>query len=65
MKNKNLLSMNFLYMLIWFPMFIGWVFNIIDVVTVALDNEPLTTMFILRIIGIFFFPLGTLLGYFY
>ena len=40
---------------------IGWIMNIF-----ALAHEHATmevTMFILRIIGIFFFPLGIVLGY--
>lgn len=40
---------------------IGWVMNIIA--TVAIANDPITGMFILRVIGIFLAPLGAILGW--
>jgi len=43
---------------------IGWVFNLVGVVHLAMANAPLTTLFVVRIIGIFAFPLGGVLGYF-
>ncbi len=39
----------------------GWGFNIVKLFMMA--NEPLTGMFILRCVGVFFFPLGIILGY--
>ncbi len=41
---------------------IGWVMNIIEIVD-TVDAE-LTGMFILRCIGVFFAPLGGILGWF-
>ncbi len=40
---------------------IGWVMNIIAIVHAA--TGPLTTMLVLRIVGLFAFPLGAVLGY--
>ena len=42
----------------------GWIMNLIDVVHLAVANSPVTTMFAVRILGIFAFPLGALLGWF-
>lgn len=41
---------------------IGWVLNIIKLA--GMNAEPLTTMFIMRIIGIFVAPIGSVLGLF-
>jgi len=41
---------------------IGWVMNIFDIV--AAINDPITAFFIARCVGVFFFPLGAILGYF-
>lgn len=41
---------------------VGWVLNIIKLC--GMDAEPLTTMFIMRIIGIFVAPIGSILGLF-
>lgn len=40
---------------------IGWVWNIVKIVGTI--SEPLTAMFIARAVGVFFFPLGVILGY--
>ena len=42
----------------------GWVVNLIAVINLALADAPLTTMFILRIIGIPVGLLGAILGWF-
>jgi len=51
--------------LVWFVLvvggMIGWVLNIIKLVGM-IDSE-ITTMFVLRIVGIFAAPLGAVLGY--
>lgn len=40
----------------------GWIANIVKIIgTLA---EPITAFFIARIAGIFFFPLGCVLGFF-
>lgn len=47
---------------IWIAAIVGWVLNIVAVVhAVAL---PITGMFLLRCVGIFAAPLGSILGYF-
>jgi len=43
---------------------IGWVMNLIAVINLALADAPLTTMFILRIIGVPVGFLGAVLGWF-
>ena len=40
---------------------IGWILNIVKLVGMSMD--PLTGMLIARACGIFFFPLGMVLGY--
>jgi hypothetical protein len=42
---------------------IGWVKNIIALITMT--NSEITTLFILRIVGIFAAPLGVVLGWFF
>jgi hypothetical protein len=42
----------------------GWVANVVDVIHLAVANSPLTAMFVLRIAGIVFAPLGAVLGWF-
>lgn len=43
--------------------FYGWVMNIYYLAS-GLGDFEVTTMFIARIVGIFFLPLGVILGYF-
>lgn len=45
---------------------IGWVLNIVDIVGMATAAEVVTnyTLLIVRIVGIFVFPLGGIMGYF-
>jgi hypothetical protein len=40
----------------------GWISNIVMIAKTV--HDPVTGMFILRIIGVFFFPLGIILGIF-
>ena len=42
----------------------GWVMNVITVVKLATADAPLTTMFIVRIVGIPVGFLGAILGWF-
>ena len=39
----------------------GWIANIVKIF--AILNEPITGMFILRIVGVFAAPVGAVLGY--
>lgn len=52
------------YLGLVFGLLIGWVMNLINVVQLFLANGELTTIFLGRIIGIFLFPLGGILGWF-
>jgi hypothetical protein len=47
---------------LWVIGFIGWVLNIFAILRVM--NDPLTTLLVLRIVGIFAAPLGAILGFF-
>jgi hypothetical protein len=40
----------------------GWIANIVKIL--GADFEPITTMLVMRFIGIFVAPLGAVLGYF-
>lgn len=40
----------------------GWVWNIIKIVHAV--SDPITAMFVLRCVGIFFAPLGAIIGFF-
>ena len=51
-----------IYVVVILAALVGWVLNIVDILAVV--NDPITPMFILRIVGIFIFPLGAVLGYF-
>jgi hypothetical protein len=42
----------------------GWVMNLYAVITMALESSPFTTVFILRIVGVFIPVIGGVLGYF-
>lgn len=39
---------------------IGWVANIVQLVGMA--SDPITAMFVLKCVGVFFAPLGSVLG---
>jgi len=43
---------------------IGWLWNIIKLVGEVQDSTAITAIEVLRGIGIFFFPLGAVLGWF-
>lgn len=43
---------------------VGYVLNIIDLVSAAVHASPLTVEIIVRGIGVFVFPLGAIMGYF-
>lgn len=50
--------------LLWITMVIGWIINIIKIIGIATTDPTPTTMFILRIVGIFLPPLGGVVGWF-
>lgn len=60
-KQKGFTIIELLFSLAFIAGFIGWIMNIVDIVH-AIHN-PITLMLILRMVGIFIFPLGMVLGY--
>ena len=42
----------------------GWIMNLIDVVQFFLANAEWTNLMVGKLIGLFFFPLGGILGWF-
>lgn len=51
--------------LLWLIVIVGWIMNIVSVISLALSDVPITSLFILKIVGIFIVPLGSILGYFF
>lgn len=51
-----------LFVMLWIAAIIGWILNIIAIALSSADT--LTTLIVLRIIGIFVVPLGSVLGLF-
>ncbi len=47
--------------ILWLVGTVGWILNIVWIVKDV--SHPLTTMFILRCVGIFVAPLGAVLGF--
>ena len=43
----------------------GWVLNLIALMDLASSSDPNILMGIIRLIGIFVFPLGAILGFFF
>lgn len=50
-----------IYLSVWVAILYGWVANIVKFIGI-LDN-PITAMFIARLVGIFAIPLGVILGF--
>lgn len=48
---------------LWCAGIVGWVLNIIQLFSTSFD--PLTAVAVLRVIGVFFPPLGAVMGYFF
>lgn len=53
---------NAIFAIIVFSALGGWIANIVKIIGAL--SEPITAFFIARIAGIFFFPLGCVLGFF-
>jgi len=51
----------FAFIALWIAGIIGWVMNIIDIIHSS--GGPFTVLLVLRIVGIFAFPLGAILGW--
>ena len=50
------------YLAVLFGLVVGWVMNIIGIIHTL--SDPITGMFIARLVGTVVFPLGGVLGYF-
>ncbi len=46
---------------LWIATAVGWVMNIIDLV--GMLGGPITVMFVARLVGVFAWPLGAVLGF--
>lgn len=55
------IAMALFYIVILIGGGIGWILNIVKIV--GSISDPITAMFIARAVGVFFFPLGVILGY--
>ena len=42
----------------------GWIANLAKLVSAVLANEPIGTLVVARAVGLFAFPLGSILGWF-
>lgn len=49
------------YALFWIAVIVGYIWNIVKIVGAI--SDPITTMFVLRVVGAFAAPLGVILGY--
>lgn len=49
------------FILVWIAALVGWLMNIYKLV--GMFGEEITTWFIARCVGIFFAPLGAVIGY--
>ena len=58
---KTVMSLSIRWMLVVLVLMVGWVMNIVTLVQHV--NDPVTTMTVLRAVGILVAPLGGVLGY--
>lgn len=49
----------------WAAGIIGWIINLVDVIQLAVVNSPLTTLFVVKAVGIFVAPIGVVCGLFF
>lgn len=59
--------MRFVLLTFIFAAIIGWIINLIDVIQVIIANpafSELNVLIIAKALGVFFFPVGAILGYF-
>ena len=52
------------WLFLWILGIGGWIANLVKLVIMVLHNDPITTMFVARGVGLFFAPLGAILGFF-
>lgn len=58
---RTILSLGIGWIVVCIALAVGWVMNIVTLVQHA--NDPITTITVVRAIGIFVAPLGGVLGY--
>lgn len=64
-KQTGSTSVGLLLLLVYVAGGIGWFWNIFKIISYASASlSDVTLMFVLRIVGVFAFPLGAILGYF-
>jgi hypothetical protein len=59
--------MKFVLLTFIFVAIFGWIMNLIDVIQVIIANpafSELNVLIIAKALGVFFFPVGAILGYF-
>ena len=49
---------------VWLVALVGWVLNVVALVSMVVHDHPLSTMFVARIAGVLVPVLGAVLGYF-
>lgn len=50
------------YILLYILAIVGWIINLVSVVVTASASASVSTLFIVKVVGIFLFPLGSVLG---
>lgn len=60
--DKALAGFGVVYILVLIGLVIGWVLNVVSIL--ATLSDPITGLFIARLVGIVVFPLGGVLGFF-
>lgn len=50
---------------VWLALIIGWIINLVEVINMAVASVSVTTMFVIKVVGIFVAPLGSVLGLFF
>ena len=48
---------------IWLACIVGWIMNLMQIVALATSVAPITTMFIVKCVGVLIAPVGAILGW--
>lgn len=65
-KQKGFVVLSSLFIVaIWLTFIVGWIINLVEVVQMAVANSPVTTLFVLKGVGILVAPLGAICGLFF
>lgn len=62
-RQSGNIAVGLLYIAVVIAIIYGWFANLFAAVSMIVHDAPLHAMFLGRIIGIFVFPLGVILGY--